>query len=896
MPPSSFSVLVPMPSEMLELHRYKHVDWKPSPVVALASCFDGAAVAAARDNGAIEIWNVSPGSVGWHCELVIPGKKDAAISCLLWCPSNVSVRGRLFSAGLDGFISEWDLSTLQPKEVLKSYGGSVWHMALEPLCVLVKNGALAIASRSASIGQTNTGSADSDSDNDENIGSDSEEAGLGEPRVAVACDDGCVRLFTVKDDERMVYKHSLPRVQGRILTTAWSADATRVFSGGSDGCIRCWDARQFREVYRITVGLGGVGSGSNLCIWSLITLRDGTIVSGDSTGSTQFWDGKQGTLLQAHTTHRADVLALAASPSHRSIFAAGADGQVVQYQLVTESSVLADACGTSSVDMGIGLGDRWLFVGSKRTHSHDVRALVVAYPVLQGEVAEKPLRKERKKSKRSWMEKNQFKSDHSGIPMLVSGGNDAKLFTYPANAFLAFHPHDVCSAPQRTPIQVASKSRVHNGLIMMAQHEHQVDVWKININPGHSESKDAMTALTQHAPSAFGKRKLQAFLGQTGETHTCGHVKKDASTKVSDLPNGHSKNKSLSMKGIKQTGKIKGSPPELIARIKCKSVEHVSCSALSDTGQVVAFSDQLKPRLFEIKQRSRTDASDMEMWEIRKRRIPKNLPPAHSMVFSGSSHLILACPYNTVFVVDIDTSDVLHQFKVERDAPQENSMVSPITRMCTSSDGQWLATVNNIGDITVFNLETFRQHWCVPPLDGSPVTAVIFHPGSSGILIIATSANLLHVLDVEARRLGEWSRQNGSSLPRSFLEFPGGIQGLSMSPSWKTTSIIAYGAQAMCLIDFKKPVPQVETVPTTVSQSSNDGNHSANGDLSSRKHGRLPNGGSEKSTKNFVLVPFKDPVLFLGHVGDSSILLIEKPWSDVLHQLPPPVYRHLYGT
>ena len=39
-------------------------------------------------------------------------------------------------------------------------------MAFEPLCVLVKNGALAIASRSASIGQTNSGSADSDSDND----------------------------------------------------------------------------------------------------------------------------------------------------------------------------------------------------------------------------------------------------------------------------------------------------------------------------------------------------------------------------------------------------------------------------------------------------------------------------------------------------------------------------------------------------------------------------------------------------------------------------------------------------------------------------------------------------------------------------------------------------------
>jgi U3 small nucleolar RNA-associated protein 4 len=51
-------------------------------------------------------------------------------------------------------------------------------------------------------------------------------------------------------------------------------------------------------------------------------------VSGDSSGSTQFWDGKQGTLIQVQTWHNADVLALAASPDHRSVFSAGADGQV----------------------------------------------------------------------------------------------------------------------------------------------------------------------------------------------------------------------------------------------------------------------------------------------------------------------------------------------------------------------------------------------------------------------------------------------------------------------------------------------------------------------------------------------------------------------------------------
>lgn len=52
-------------------------------------------------------------------------------------------------------------------------------------------------------------------------------------------------------------------------------------------------------------------------------------MSGDSSGSTQFWDGQLGTLLQAQTRHDADVLALAALDD--TVFAAGADGKVYIY-------------------------------------------------------------------------------------------------------------------------------------------------------------------------------------------------------------------------------------------------------------------------------------------------------------------------------------------------------------------------------------------------------------------------------------------------------------------------------------------------------------------------------------------------------------------------------------
>lgn len=65
-----------------------------------------------------------------------------------------------------------------------------------------------------------------------------------------------------------------------------------------------------------------------LLIIATVGFRCGTIVSGDSSGSVQFWDAQFGTLLQAHSHHKGDVNALAAAPNHNRVFSAGSDGQV----------------------------------------------------------------------------------------------------------------------------------------------------------------------------------------------------------------------------------------------------------------------------------------------------------------------------------------------------------------------------------------------------------------------------------------------------------------------------------------------------------------------------------------------------------------------------------------
>lgn len=56
--------------------------------------------------------------------------------------------------------------------------------------------------------------------------------------------------------------------------------------------------------------------------------------------------------------------------------------QVVQFRRVAESQRL-DASTSDAIDVARGgSGEKWIYVGSKRTHTHDVKALTIATPIL----------------------------------------------------------------------------------------------------------------------------------------------------------------------------------------------------------------------------------------------------------------------------------------------------------------------------------------------------------------------------------------------------------------------------------------------------------------------------------------------------------------------------------
>lgn len=71
---------------------------------------------------------------------------------------------------------------------------------------------------------------------------------------------------------------------------------------------------------------------------------------------------------------------------------------------------------------------------------------------------------------------------HLGVPMLISSGDDTKLFAYPAKEFTMFEPHDICPAPQRVSMQLVHNTAIDRNSMMLVQYSEHLDVVLVSLD------------------------------------------------------------------------------------------------------------------------------------------------------------------------------------------------------------------------------------------------------------------------------------------------------------------------------------------------------------------------------------------------------------------------------
>ncbi len=75
------------------------------------------------------------------------------------------------------------------------------------------------------------------------------------PRVAVACDDGVLRVFTAEGlSPGLTYHRSMPALGSRLLSVAWHPSGQSVLVGTAVSTMHAWHLASSRELMRINNG------------------------------------------------------------------------------------------------------------------------------------------------------------------------------------------------------------------------------------------------------------------------------------------------------------------------------------------------------------------------------------------------------------------------------------------------------------------------------------------------------------------------------------------------------------------------------------------------------------------------------------------------------------------
>ena len=230
--------------------------------------------------------------------------------------------------------------------------------------------------------------------------------------------------------------------------------------------------------------VGDVVRGVSTYIWSIKVLSDSTVVTGDSRGHVQLWDGETGVLMVTLHQHTAEILALAVSPDECQIFASGVDCRVTCVRKVSLRNVIGPG------EIILPSDNNWVYSTSHNPHSHDVLALEICNtgpPNAQG----------------------------TGGMVLISGGIDTKMCLYSIDEFARTRPFCILPISAKGLIQSSADYET-----VAVRHQDRIEIWNMSPSPfKRLPARDDHIALQDQADEDQSRCSLSLRLEMKGPEH-----------------------------------------------------------------------------------------------------------------------------------------------------------------------------------------------------------------------------------------------------------------------------------------------------------------------------------------------------------------------------------------
>jgi len=197
------------------------------------------------------------------------------------------------------------------------------------------------------------------------------------------------------------------------------------------------------------------------------------------------------------------------------------------------------------------------------------------------------------------------------------------------------------------------------------------------------------------------------------------------------------------------------------------------------------------------------------------------------------------------------------------------------------------------------------QYYCTLPTLPLPVQAMAFDPSFPQLLLLTLPNNTLRVFDVEEKLFPEWCRRLTRSVTQRLAQLNDPVMGIAFHPTstWSAYSapsvrtVLLWGASWICKFRIGYDV-QAQRVSRKrrrgQDEDEEETDHEPEAVPSGLDDGEEDEGkGTEmglgvwRKYRNMLAVDFFD---------SKEMVIVERPFMDVMARLPPAYFKFKYGT